>query len=60
MEATITVVVKVSEIDHAEKIQMDIKEAVRLRTPIYHITKPIYGKGKTISDYGKEMALKEE
>ena len=50
MERTFTIVVKVSEEDHAKLIRTDIMNAVRLRTPEFYISKPLIVK-KTIDDY---------
>jgi len=50
MERTFTVVVKVSEDDHARLIRTDIMNAIRLRTPEFYISSPLHER-KTIEDY---------
>lgn len=40
MEQEITVIVRVSNGVHAQRIRQDVEEAVELRTPIYWIGEP--------------------
>lgn len=41
MEREIKIVVKVSDEDHAKKIQEDVLNATKLRTPIYFVSDPV-------------------